>query len=111
MNIGDKIYVLYDYKLESATVVTAGGKKTMLVEFDYPAGYRTRVKREKVAAPTESIAVIWEMWKGCNGRGGYRLERELYEDERMSADQWPWCEYIWEQEHGVLHDRKPPLYK
>lgn len=108
MNPGDKVYVQREYHLEPATVVSARGTKTVMVELDYPDGYRCRVKREKVATPDESIAVIWEMWKGVNGRGGYRLERELYPDRRMLAKDWAWCSYLWETEHGTLHKHWTP---
>ena len=107
MNPGDKVFVLYGYTLEAATVISARGAKTVLVEFDYE-NYRYRAKREKVATPDESIAVIWEMWKGVNGRGGYRLERELYEDKRLPANEWHWRGYLWETEHGTLHKHWTP---
>ena len=107
-NPGDKVYVLYDYTLESATVVSARGEKTVLVEFDYPAGYRMRAKREKVAAPNESIAVVWERWKGVNGRGGYRLEREMYADKQTLAKDWHWKGYLWENELGILDKHWTP---
>ena len=108
MNPGDKVYVQREYRLEPATVVSARGAKTVLVELDYPEGYRTRVKREKVAAPEDSIALMWEMWRGVNGRGGYRLERELYPELRKPAKDWDWCSYVWEKEHGKLHGHITP---
>ncbi len=46
-----------------------------------------RVPVSKVATPTESVCVVWELWKGTNGRGGYRVERELYPNQRVPAEQ------------------------
>lgn len=91
---GEKIYVLVDYVLHPAVVVSARGPKTLLVDIPTldssgkEAPYRMRVKREKCVWPYERIAIVWEMWKGRNGRGGYRIERTRYADERRDAHTW-----------------------
>ena len=108
-NAGEKIFVLSDYVFEAATVVSARGPKNLLVDVDTlgPDGqtmpYRMRVAREKCVWPYERIAIVWETWKGRNGRGGYRIERNLYDNQRKSA-------YMWENEQAwnfVQEDVEP----
>jgi hypothetical protein len=48
-------------------------------------GYERVVPKEKCAFPDESVCIVWEIWKGVNGRGGYRVERELYPNRRVKA--------------------------
>ena len=91
---GEEIFVLNDYVFERAVVVSARGAKTILVETEVLGSdckmqpYRRRVAREKCVWKHERIAIVWEMWKGRNGRGGYRIERELYADQRDYAYKW-----------------------
>lgn len=92
---GDHIYILRDYEVLSAIVVSARGPKNLLVETPImgPKGesilYRMRVARDHCVFPNHRIAIIWETWKGVNGRGGYRIERELYSEKRKPA--YVWC--------------------
>lgn len=39
--------------------------------------------------------------EGKNGRGAYRIERELYKDARRPAKNWPYQTYIDEDSYGV----------
>lgn len=48
-----------------------------------------RIKVDKCAYPGERICVVWEQWKGKNGRGGYRVEKNLYDDFRVPAESVP----------------------
>lgn len=101
--VGQDIYFLSNYNLIKGTVLSVG--KTRLKIAVPPGGgliaYETRVAFEKCAHATESVAVIWEMWKGVNGRGGYRLERSLYPHRRCFANAWPFQGYVWEKSFGV----------
>ena len=85
----DLIYFLSDYNWERGTVVGGGAKN---YKIHTPAngwhGELTRsVARDKCAKPGESVCVVWETWRGKNGRGGYRVERELYSQHRVPAEQ------------------------
>lgn len=48
-------------------------------------GQTKYVPKEKCAKVDESVCIVWETWKGKNGRGGYRIERELYPNDRVPA--------------------------
>jgi len=98
---GDEVYVLLEYNLFRATVKRAakpgGSKITVSVPAQSRWGaHERRIEVAKVAQADESIAVIWETWKGRNGAGGYRLERSLYAASRKPARQWPWQGYLQE---------------
>lgn len=80
------IYYLYDYNWERGILVSEG-PKNYKIEIRWKNG--TKIKsfpKEKCAFPVEKIVVIWETWKGKNGRGGYRVERKLYSDDRILAE-------------------------
>ena len=94
MKIGDTIYFLYDYVLERGTVIGIG---PVNVRVQFGSGHITRQTHAKCAMPDESIAVVWELHKGRNGRGGYRLERELYADQRVPAKDWSYQTYVYEK--------------
>jgi hypothetical protein len=63
-------------------------KKTYTIFYNAPAGipHNRTVPKEKCAFPGESVCVVWETWRGVNGRGGYRVERELYPESRVPAE-------------------------
>ena len=44
-----------------------------------------KFSKEKCAFADEIVCVVWEGWKGVNGRGAYRVERELYPTLRIPA--------------------------
>ena len=92
MKKGDTVYVLDDYRWANGKVKTTPreGSKSVLIEFPASFGLCQREKRvpiDKIALPAESVCVVWETWKGTNGRGGYRVEREMYPNERVLANQ------------------------
>jgi hypothetical protein len=65
------------------------------------------VPKEKCASLEEEVCVVWELWKGRNGRGAYRIERQLYPDKRVPAknvarQQHQELGRVAETAHGVL---------
>lgn len=83
------IYFLSDDEWECGTVVGGGARNYTI---HTPAsGCRTElvrtVPRDKCAEPDECVCVVWEFWCGGNGRGGYRVERNLYAQHRLPAKQ------------------------
>lgn len=78
---GDTVKALMEYNFEVGLVVSVGRKNLKL----NVGGYETAVAKEKCATLNESVAVVWETWRGNNGRGGYRLERSMYPAERVKA--------------------------
>jgi hypothetical protein len=85
MQPGDTIYFLSEYNWEIGTLVSIG-RVNYKLEYNFCGKLVTLlVKKEKAAFPDESVAVVWECWKGRNGRGAYRVERELYPQFRIPA--------------------------
>lgn len=67
-------YVLLEYELFKAKVLKEN-KKTFTVFTD---GEQRRIAKEKYVPKDIPFCVVWERWKGVNGRGGYRLETNKY---------------------------------
>lgn len=77
------IYFLVDYNWELGTLLPTKSKKNLKIK-DYHGFVRT-VAIDKTATPDELVCIVWETWKGVNGRGGYRVERTLYPTHRVAA--------------------------
>jgi hypothetical protein len=43
------------------------------------------IPKEKCAFPDEVVCIVQETWKGVNGRGSHRVEREKYPSKRVAA--------------------------
>jgi hypothetical protein len=85
--MGDDIYFMCDYNWERGEILSEG-KKNFKVLCNWGNGKKAvYIPKEKCAYPTEEVCVVWETWKGKNGRGGYRVERELYPTDRVPATQ------------------------
>jgi hypothetical protein len=86
--INNQVYFLSEYNWYNGTLV-GKGPKNFRIYINLP-GFKphTRsVSRDKCALPGENVCVVWEKWRGTNGRGGYRVERELYSNLRVPAEQ------------------------
>lgn len=83
--LNQTIYFLSDYNWQQGTVISEGPKnyKIYVPAECWHSEYTVIVPKDKCAAPDELVCVVWEMWKGRNGRGGYRVERELYPEKRV----------------------------
>lgn len=81
------IYFLNDYNWEKGELISVGPKrcKIKVPATSVTSEWTRRVSREKCAMPDEKVCVVWETWRGVNGRGGYRVERELYPEQRVPA--------------------------
>ena len=81
-----EIYILREYRWIRGELISTG-KKNHKVKFRIPGCLEqtSYVSKEKCAHPEELVAVVWMTKKGRNGRGGYRVERELYPDLRVPA--------------------------
>jgi hypothetical protein len=103
--IGDIIYVLSEYNLCKGEVVSIN-KTTVKVVFQIPwcIPQVKNVKLEKLCGADEEIVIVWEMWKGKNGRGSYRIERDLYREYSHPSKLWPHQEKVWEVNYGDLLD-------
>ena len=46
-------------------------------------------KSEEKVKENDCVALVWEAWRGAGGRGGYRWEREAYENLRVPVESIP----------------------
>lgn len=81
------IFFLDDYNWRQGELISEGPKR---YKIRTPANgmfkeWTQYVAKEKCAFPDEIVCVVWETWRGVNGRGGYRVEREAYPEHRMPA--------------------------
>ena len=76
-------YFLLEYHLFKVRLIREN-KKTftvyMLPEPFWKAETR-RVPKDKYVSKDTPFCVVWEQWKGVNGRGGYRLDTTKYPDK------------------------------
>jgi hypothetical protein len=101
---GDKMWVLMEYNFVPCEVLSVGPKRVKVrakVPFCNEGEYR--VDPEKLAATDEKVCIVWELWKGGNGRGAYRIERKLYPDKHyLPLDHPNTYDYVYE-------DTKPEI--
>lgn len=103
-SIGDNVSVLIDYDFIHNCKVLKVNKKTLKVKIPPFCGcieYTKNFSYDKVANEDEMICIVWEMYKGINGRGAYRIERNLYPNFQTLASKWPFQKWIWEKEYGI----------
>lgn len=81
------IYFLNDYNWEKGELISVGPKryKIKVPGTSITSEWTRRVSKKNCAMPDEKVCVVWERWRGVNGRGGYRVERELYAEHRVPA--------------------------
>ena len=109
---GDLVYFLYDYTLEKGLAESIGNKNVKIAKTRWDDSiYYTRVPIEKVVLSDEMICIVWEQWKGKNGRGGYRIEKELYKNRQKLAKEWPYQALVWEDSFGKESNYIDPLLK
>lgn len=90
-----KVWFLYEYDLVPGVVLRSREKTaTILVEAHKGIEAHTRsVPLEKIVGVEEPFCVVWDLTKGRNGRGSYRIEREKYKD--LNVVGWrPTTDYI-----------------
>ena len=86
--MNDPIYFLWEYNWYWGTLVSEGPKNHKIA-VDVPGfvPHTRSVAKDRCARPGEMVCVVWETWRGLTGRGGYRVERELYPQYRVPAEQ------------------------
>jgi hypothetical protein len=110
---GDTVWVLSDYDWVKAVVQTTpmASSKTVVVGDVpyYSPGYTFRVSLDKIATSSEMICIVWEQWKGKNGRGGYRLDKTMYPQYHVPVTKVGpsyrndgTCGRVTEESYGVL---------
>jgi hypothetical protein len=86
MALNKTIYFLHDYNWIKGTLISVGKvNNKILAPFPSAQTNVFYIKKDKCAFENELVCVVWESWKGRNGRGGYRLEKVLYPQHRIPA--------------------------
>jgi len=104
--IGQKIYYLSDYNWSSGELLKVN-KKNLQIDTTNMFGTSGGIKNipiEKCATPEELVCVVWERWKGVNGRGGYRVERTLYNSFRVPANKVYYQAYNYDPGSGRVSE-------
>ena len=84
---GDKIYFLLDYNWNEGILISEGPKNFKIyVDICGFQPHTRYVPKDRCARPGEKVCVVWEKWRGTNGRGGYRVERKLYPQHRVASE-------------------------
>jgi len=81
------------------------GKKNVKVKFKAQHFLIEHIKYipfDKIAEENEKICIVWEKWKGKNGRGGYRLEKIAYKEQLIIAKEYPYQKLIWEDSCNII---------
>ena len=102
--VGDEVVVLVDYSLISGVVLKVnpkGIKVSVSASFGCYAYIRS-FPYHKVVNKGCLTALVWELWKGKNGRGGYRLETILYPDLLMPVESIKASHYLEEESFGII---------
>ncbi len=100
---GDNIVYLMEYTLLRGIVLKVN-KKSIKVKIPETIPFREQIKNvpfEKVLKQGTPAVLVWEMWKGVNGRGGYRLDTYLYKDKQIPVEKIPPSSYIYEKEFEI----------
>jgi len=98
---GDDCVFRYDYDCLPAKVLKINPKSIKL-EIRFPM--QTVIQNCKpsyVIHSEQPCVVVWECWKGVNGRGGYRFDTENYKHLNKPAKFWigsPSWEFLTEDE-------------
>jgi len=89
MEIKTNSYVCYlsDYDFYYGTVEYVGKKIKINRLWPVPNAGKIydRISPEKVCSANAQVCVVWETWKGVNGRGAYRIENTLYPKKHKQA--------------------------
>ena len=104
IDVGDNVVVLVEYSLFHGTVLKVNNKS---IKVHIPAQksfieHTKNCKPEKVLKYGTPAVIVWETWKGVNGRGGYRLETQMYSDYLKPVEQIQSSFYLNEEKFCTL---------
>lgn len=111
-NIGDSVIVLEDYMLFSGVVLKVNPKSVKVKVFaDRGLIKHTQLyKPEKILTYGTPAVLVWETWKGTNGRGAYRLETKLYAECFRKVECIPRSRYLYENSFGIIDSQAIERY-
>lgn len=103
LNVNDIVYVQNEQNIYKAQVLKISEKSAKLKILD--CGTREEIKNYpyvKIVKENDYVALVWEAWRGVGGRGGYRWEREAYENLRIPVENIPKKALICEEKFKVV---------
>jgi len=112
LSVGDDVKVLIDYSLCSGKVVKVNPKgiKVLVAASGGCVQYLGNFKYEKVCKVDTKAVLVWERWKGKNGRGGYRLDTIMYPELAQSVSDIRGMAYLYEDNFGVATEQNKQAY-
>lgn len=98
LSIDDIVYILEENNLVKAKVIKISNRsaKVQLLsgrEADEIKNY----PYTKLAKEGDRVVIAWETWRGNASRGGYRIERESFENLRMPVEVIPKKLFVFEE--------------
>lgn len=95
---GETVHVQLEYNIVIGRVVRLSAKSATV---HFPAQgcyseYTRATPYQKIAKRGDRVVLVWETWKGTNGRGGYRLEGSAYESVRLPVEEIAHQSYLQE---------------
>ena len=111
-SVGDDVKVLIDYSLCSGRVskVNPKGIKVFVMDSLGCIVYESNFKYEKVIKLGTNGVLVWETWKGRNGRGGYRFDTIMYPHLAHKVEDIRGTTYLYETDFGVVNQREQQMY-
>jgi hypothetical protein len=95
-------FYLLEYSLIPATVVKIN-KKSLKIKTQPAWGlisFEKNISPNKFIEANVPFCVVWELWKGKNGRGAYRIETELYPEFHKIGPRST-TDLVYEKQYGV----------
>ena len=109
LSVDDEVFLLHKKNIYKAIVLKISEKSAKLHVLN-DKGLKEHVKNyvySSFAKKGDKVALVWEAWRGLDGLGGFRIEREKYEDIRIPIEKIPSKVYLYEENLGEVKD----LYK
>lgn len=99
----DIVFVQNEQNIQKAQVIKISEKsvKVKLLEGNLKEQEKN-MPYVKVVKEGDKVALIWEAWRGLSGRGGYRWEREAYENLRIPVESIPKKVFLCEEQFLVV---------
>jgi hypothetical protein len=112
LSVGDDVKVLIDYSLCAGKVskVNPKGVKVFVMDALGCIVYESNFKYEKVIKLGTKGVLVWETWKGRNGRGGYRFDTVMYPQLARNVEDIRGNTYLYETAFGVVTPREQQMY-
>ena len=112
LSVGDNVKVLIDYALCFGSVIKINPKsiKVFVIGSFGCIDYESNFKQEKVIKLGTKGVLVWEQWKGSNGRGAYRFDTIMYPELSKNVEDIRPSTYLYESAFGVVSHYDKQMY-